>query len=238
MTGLRDHAFGCTCRRHKVGAWDRSEHWSRADVTYLEASFGRVRDETIAKKLGRTVVGMRLKAKRLGLRKKDAGHTARDVARIFGVDPTTVVDRWVAMRVLPMRRAPWTQGPKPAYLASDRDLERFIRTHPEQIDVAKMPDSTWRDLAAKDPWISLAEAHRLTGRNNHAIATAIRYGVIRGRRRGLRGLAHWYIPASEVAKIPPLRTAEAIDESWFRRQSVLDIRRRRRKGLLTARSAA
>lgn len=228
MTGMRDHAFGCTCRRHKAEPWDRSEHWSKDDVLYLERTFGHLRDETIARHCGRTVVGMRLKAKRLGLRKRDAGNTARDIARIFGVDPTTVVDRWIAMGVLGARRASWSQGPKPAYLASDDALTRFIRQHPEQIDVAKMPPSPWRDQVAKDPWISLPEAHRLTGRNTHAIATAIRYGIIRGRRRGIRGRAHWYIPASEVAQIPPLKTAEAIDESWFRRQNVLAMRRRRR----------
>ena len=232
---LPDHSFGCTCARHRAGAWDRSEHWSRRDVLYLEGAFGRVRDETIAKKLGRTVVGIRLKAKRLGLRKKDAGHTGRDVARTFGVDLKTVT-RWIDMGLLSARRAPWSQGPKPVWLIGDRDVDLFIRRHPECIDVRKMPESPWRDLAAKDPWISIPEAHRRTGRNGFAIAVAIRYGILRGRRRGIRGLGHWYIPEADIAKIPPL-SAEAIDESWFRRQSNLEVRRNRRKGVHGARAA-
>jgi hypothetical protein len=232
---MRDHAFGCACRSHAPGAWDRPEHWTTADVMYLEGAFGRIRDETIARKLGRTVVGIRLKAKRLGLRKKDAGHTAREVARIFGIDPTTVVDGWIAKGLLEARRAPFTQGPQPVYLTSDEILRRFIVNHPECIDVAKMPDSPWRALAAKDPWVSIREAHRLTGRNAFAISMAIRYGILRGRRRGVRARSHWYIPLADVPKIPPLKSADAIEESWFRRQSVLAMRRRRRQ---QARAAA
>lgn len=228
MTGLRDHAFGCTCRHHVGRPWARSEHWRTAEVHYLESRFGRSSDTTIAKKLGRTEVGIRLKAKRLGLRKRDAGNTARDVARIFGVDPTTVVDRWIAQGFLRAARAPWQQGPQPVWLTSDAMLDRFISSHPEQIDLAKMPDSRWRDLVAKDPWISLPEAHRLTGRDTHRIALMVRAGEIRGRNRGLRSGSHWYIPASELSRIRPLSTADAIDESWFRRQNVLAMRRRRR----------
>lgn len=223
------HDFGCQCRTHIDRPWTRSEHWTKAEVSYLEARFGHIADATIARKLGRSVLGIRLKAKRLGLRKRDAGNTARDVARIFGVDPTTVVDRWVAQGFLNARRAPWSQGPKPVYLTSDAALERFIAEHPEQIDLDKMPRSRFRDLVARDPWISLPEVHRRTGRNTFAVAVAIRYGILRGRRRGLRGRAHWYIPLADVVKIPPLKTADAIEESWFRRQNVLAARRCRRR---------
>jgi hypothetical protein len=228
VSGLRDHAFGCQCRHHVDRPWNRSEHWSPAEVEYLERRFGVASDEALARKLGRSVVGIRVKAKRLGLRKRDAGLSSRGVAAIFGVDPTTVADKWISGGHLRSRRAPWKQGPAPVWLTRLADVEAFIREHPELVDVDKMPESPYRDLAARDPWIGTPEAHRLTGRDSHAIAKLIQAGVIRGRRRG----THWYMPAADVHLIPPLRSADAIEESYFRRQSVLDMRRRRRKGLL------
>lgn len=133
------------------------------------------------------------------------------------------------------RHAPGAWERPEHWSTADVLLRRFVAQHPEYIDLDKMPEGPYRDLAAKDPWISIREAHRLTGRNPFAISMAIRYGILRGRRRGIRPGSHWYIPAADVAKIPPLKTADAIEESWFRRQSVLEVRRNRRK---LARAAA
>jgi hypothetical protein len=163
VTGMRDHSLGCTCRRHKLEPWDRSEHWTQKEVAHLEEQFGHVSDGVIARKLGRTVVGIRIKAKRLGLHKRTAAFTAAAVAEIFGVDGTTVGKGWVR-------------------------------------------------------------------RNTHAISLMIRAGELRGAKRG----QYWYIPKADVAKIRPLRSLDAIEESWFRRESVLEVRRNRRKGVATA----
>lgn len=221
----RRHPYGCDCRTHVGRPWRRSEHWTRTDVQELERRFGLVSDAVLARRFGRTIVGIRLKAKRLGLRKRSQAFTGRDVAAIFGIDAGTVGKVWVRRGLIASRR-PFRQGPHDVHLIDPRAVERFIVEHPEYVDVAKMPDSPYRDLAARDPWISLVEAHRLTGRNPPAIVRMIGAGAIRGRRRG----AHWYMPAADIALIRPLRSADAIEESWFRRQSVLEVRRNRRKG--------
>jgi hypothetical protein len=224
----RRHVHGvCTCLSHVDRPWNRSEHWKADEVEYLERWFGRRSDAAIARRLGRSVVGIRLKAKRLGLHKKDAGYTAHGVAQVFGVDPTTVVDRWIAQGALRARRAAFRQGPKPVWLVDEAELERFIRDQPERIDVDKMPDSIYREMAARDPWISLPEVHRRTGRSPHAVARLIAAGAVRGRRRG----AHWYIPEADVAKVPPIGPPERVAESVFRRESVLERRRNVRKGI-------
>jgi hypothetical protein len=222
----RKHPFGCTCRSHVDRPWRRSEHWTIGEVRELEQRFGLVSDEVLARRFKRTIVGIRLKAKRLGLHKRSQAFTGRDVAALFGIDAGTVGKVWVRRGLIASRR-PFRQGPHDVHLIDPRAVERFIREHPEYVDVDKMPDSPYRDLAARDPWISLPEAHRRTGRDPHKIVGLILAGHVRGRRRG----AHWYIPVDDVALIPPLRTRDAIEESWFRRQSLLEVRRNRRKGV-------
>lgn len=221
----RKHVNGiCTCATHVPRPWNRAEHWTAAEVEYLETWYGRRTDALIAKKLGRSVEGLHLKARRLGLRKRDAGMTGREVAAIFGIDSGTIGKTWIKRGLLRASRAAYWQGPYPVHIVDPADVERFIREHPEYVDVAKMPDSPYRDMAARDPWISLPEVHRLTGRNNHAVADLVAAGVIRGRRRG----THWYIPLADVAKIRALQP-DHIEESRFRRESVLEARRNRRK---------
>lgn len=225
MSGKK-HPWGCTCRFHVDRPWERSEHWTIADVNYLDSWYGLVSDEAIAKKLGRTVVGVRLKAKRLRLHKRTQGFTARALAGIFGTDASTIGKRWIRPGFLSSRR-PFRQGPHMVHLVDPRDVETFIVEHPELIDVHKMPPSWYRDLAARDPWVSLREVHRRTGRDHHRVALMIRAGKIRGARRG----SHWYVPVADIPKVPPLRSREAIEESVFRRESVLEVRRARKKGV-------
>ena len=130
--GGRAHRGGiCTCVSHVDRPWDRSEHWTAAEVEYLEARFGRNTDAAIARHLGRTVVGIRLKAKRLGIHKRDAGMTARGVAEIFGVDPSTVAT-WIERGALAARRG-WFAGPRRVWLVGDGAVERFIGEHGEQM---------------------------------------------------------------------------------------------------------
>lgn len=228
------HPWGCTCRSHVDRPWNRSEHWSPDEVETLDRLYGSMPDGKLALRMGRSVTGIRLKAKRLGLHKRShQGFTARAVAEIFGVDSSTVAKVWIRRGLMRARVIEhvagerYRSGRRPTYwIVAVAEVDRFIAEHPELVDVDKMPPSPYRDAAAEDPWISLPEAHRRTGRDPHVIAQLIKAGEVRGRRRG----AHWYMPAADVPKIRPLRSAEAIEDSWFRRQSLLEVRRNRRKG--------
>lgn len=221
------HPNGCTCRTHVDRPWNRPEHWTIAEVRYLEARFGTATDAAIARRLGRTVVGIRLKAKRLGLHKRDVGLSARAVAQIFGVDSTTVGRHWIDRGLLQSKRSSFLQGSHRIRLVTEAAVLRFIDEHPECIDVDKMPDSPYRDRAARDPWIGLAEVFQRTGRPHDDVAWLIRSGVIRGRRRG----AHWYIPVADLHLVPRLGSQAVIDEAAFRRRSSLAARRDVRKGI-------
>jgi hypothetical protein len=219
------HDLGhCTCRSHVDRAWNRPEHWSATEVSYLERWFGMKSDAEIAKRLGRTVVGIRLKAKRLGMKKKDAGYTARELGRQFGIDPTVITKSWVRRGLINVHRS-YHVGLNLVNLFDHSEVERFIRDHGEWIEHHKVPaESVFADLVAANRWYSLPQLHRLTGRQN--LDLELRAGTLPGRKKG----SHWMVHESQlpaIRRLPP----EHIRESFDRRERVLEVRRNRRKGL-------
>lgn len=228
MSGMRDHTFGCSCQRSVVGRpWHRPAHWKSSEIAYLESALGVVSDQKIAKHLGRTVTGIRIKAKRLGLRRKDAGYTATELARLMGVDPSTVSKAWIRRAGLRSLRA-YRQGPHPIHIVREADIEAFIAEHGWWIDWEKVPaDSPFYDLVQQHRWYGRDAIHRLTGRST--FDEDIRAGLIRAEHRG----AHWYVPESELSKIRRLPPDQA-DESYWRRQQVLRVRRERRRRMAVA----
>jgi hypothetical protein len=232
MMGRKSHALGvCSCASHVDRPWNRSEHWTAADVDYLESRFGLQSDVAIARHLNRSVVGIRLKAKRLGLRKKDAGLTARDVAQIFGVDDTTVSKHWIRDGVLRSKR-PYMIGLNKVHLVMEDELERFIREHGECIDIDKMPDSLYRDLAlAGGRWYSLPEIQHLTGRNAHVVSSECLRGRWPARKRG----QYWYVHESQVDAITATAGLNGRYASPEKRERTLAMRRNVRKGVETPR---
>ena len=233
--GSKAHPFGfCTCKQ-VAPHWNRPLHWSDAELTYLEQWYGRVSDEHIAQHLGRPVLGVRLKAKRTGLRKRNIGMTAKAVAEIFGVDPTTVVS-WIEKRVLRGTRA-YAVGPNQTWLVSEDSVEEFIKHRGQYIDFDKMPDSYYRDLAEQHRWYSLADVERLVGQSPHLLRPALKAGIYRGALRG----PHWFVLGVELPRI-----AEVTDV-WRRqhvailqreREERLERRRNKRKGVGRFRLAA
>ncbi|MDE3075269.1 MAG: helix-turn-helix domain-containing protein [Chloroflexota bacterium] len=233
--GGKRHPMGfCVCK-HTTEHWKRPHHWTADEVSYLEQSFGHVSDERIAKHLARPVQGIRIKAKRLGLRKRDAGMNALSVAEIFAVDPHVVVT-WIARGVLRGRRS-YPVGLNKSWLIAEEAVEAFIRQHGEYVDVERMPDSWYRDLAEQHRWYSLVEVERLTGQSPHLVVKGIKAGRYHGTLRG----AHWRVAAEELSAI------RADTDPWRRehipillreREERLRRRRNRRKGVGQLRPAA
>ena len=231
MSGMRDHSFGCNCKSHVARHWNRAEHWSTKELTYLEKWYGRVPDEHIAKTLGRTVWGVKLRAKRAGILKRHAGLSSREVSRIFGIDESTVSKVWIRRGLLPAKKAAFRQGPHRMWLVDDDALERFIIEHGQYVDPDKMPDSPFRDLAGQHRFYSLPAIERMTGKDHHSLSTSLRKGIYRGVKRG----THWYVPADELPKITGriLRVGRWMTLAQIRqeREDRLERRRNRRKGV-------
>ena len=231
MSGMRDHAFGCNCRTHKDRPWHRPEHWSTQELAYLERWYGRKSDEHLARVLGRTVVGIGLRAKRAGILKRHAGLSAREVARIFGVDDSVVSKVWIRRGLLAAKKAAFRQGPHRMWLVEDEAIERFITEHGQYVDPDKMPDSPYRAIAERHRFYSLPAIERMTGKDHHSLVTSLSKGVYRGVKRG----THWYVPAEEVPKIAArvIRVGRwmTLDQVRRERESRLELRRNRRKGV-------
>ena len=231
MSGMRDHAFGCACEHHVGRPWNRPEHWSTTEVTTLENLYGKISDEALAKRLGRSIVGIGLRAKRAGIRKRDAGMSSREVAGIFGVDESVVSKVWIRRGLLHAKRAAFRQGPHRMWLITSDDLSAFIEQHGQYVDVEKMPDSPYRSLAERHRFYSLPAIERLTGRDHHSLATSIRRGVYPAVKRG----AYYYIAAeylplirSRVLRVGRWMTLEQVRRE---REARLERRRNRRKGV-------
>jgi len=222
---MRDHAFGCTCEGHVARPWNRPEHWSKAEVEYLERSYGRRADEAIARHLGRTVSGVRLRAKRLGLRKRDIGLSAREVAGLLGVDESAVSKIWIRRGLLRARPGFPIGGGRRQWVIDEPDVETFIREHGHWIDATRVPDdSPFRELAMANRWVSLPEVSERTGHGKKWLLWYFRAGLFPTRRKADR----WYMREADVHLLPS-REPDAIEDARFRRASALENRRRRRR---------
>jgi hypothetical protein len=228
---MRDHAFGCNCKRHVNRPWNRAEHWSTRELAYLEKWYGRATDEHIAKVLGRTVLAIDLRAKRAGIRKRDAGMSSREVARMFGADESTVSKIWIKRGLLKAERAAFRQGSHYMWLVQPEDIEAFIVEHGQYVDVERMPESAYRDLAEQHRFYSQPEIERLTGKEPRSLATSIRRGVYPAARRG----THLYISAEYL---PLIRSRVLRVGRWtslakvrYEREAQLERKRNRRKGV-------
>lgn len=81
--------------------------WTTEEDHYLEDKVGKLKLETIAKHLNRTVNAVSCRIERLGISntKLESGKiTGAELAYACGVDPHTVYDYWIPKKGLPARR--------------------------------------------------------------------------------------------------------------------------------------
>ena len=122
--------------------------WSPSDIAYLEANFHRMATKHIAKKLGRTVTAVKLKAKRLGYRKNGEGYNVRSLAQALGVDAHWISDRILAGLITARTRATerTVQQGGDSYLITDQEVLSFLRKHTFEIDLRKVDQLWFLDL--------------------------------------------------------------------------------------------
>lgn len=186
------HPHRGDCRHHVRGSGPGS-CWSPADVDLLTTYYGRLADETLAARLGRSSSAVELMAKRLGVRRNDAGITMNELSRIVGWDHR-VIERWRDTKIVRFRRVPHRAGPHEVrfLVGGYATLERLCRERPELFDRTKMPDSPYRDLV--EDWIYLNDAMARGAPHAETLARWIREGRIEGRQRAGR----WVVRASEI----------------------------------------
>lgn len=137
--------------------------WSDDDLEYLQEHWGRVADDEVARHLNRSISAVVLKAKRLGISRRENVWTATNVAELFGVNIKTVV-RWIDRGWIAGKKAPFGSGGQNgeyrAWSIDDASVERFVRRQGWAYDWRRMIEGEYltrlaRSIAKSDPWLTI-----------------------------------------------------------------------------------
>ncbi len=123
----------------------KEKPWSADQIELLQRHAYTKSWRWLAKHTGRTVCAVKLKAKRLHLQKVvGEGYTQALLAALLGIDNHRVAgwirNRWLSAQPRRTDRTPQQGGD--ALLITDRAVRRFIREHPERIDLRRV-DKLW-----------------------------------------------------------------------------------------------
>lgn len=149
MTGLpRWHIKRHAARLGLTMKTDRKP-WTQAELTLLERLVGRVSTATIAKRLHRPESSVVNKLNRLGAsRRVREGYTMRDLEQCLGEDHHKI-SAWIANGWL-QDRLQGTQrhggNGNDIHRIQERDILRFIKTHPQEINLGKVDQMWFLDL--------------------------------------------------------------------------------------------
>ena len=156
--GRNWHSVQSRCQRLiKLGLLDphtRHVHrpWTSADDDLLREKWGLVTDAYLARKLKRTRYACIIRAKKLGINRKQWFFTQTEVARLFGVDDHKV-RAWIRDGHLVARGAPFKIGPHRCWMITAKDLETFFKFHHDKYDPTRINRDEfpyWRNLG--DEW--------------------------------------------------------------------------------------
>jgi hypothetical protein len=129
-----------------------NRRWTPEEEEWLIERYGLVSDRYIRQKLRRSKTAVLLKAKRLGLTKKQNMFTLQSLGKLFKVD-SHKVRQWVFDGWLISRRSPWKQGPNAVWIVEAEAVEDFIKQHADKYDRHRINRNDypfWRNLA--DEW--------------------------------------------------------------------------------------
>lgn len=159
-------------------------NWTREQVELLEDQYGRIPNEVLAKRLGRTVWGMRLKAVKLGIRPWKYDQLSKDdVALILGMTATRQIRDWIDLGWLRGARMPGRGAGGFRYVVQETDLVAFLTEHDELVDRRRV-DLAYRRHVRQ--WITTGELYRRGGPDQASLPSAIAELALDVRYRGTR----------------------------------------------------
>lgn len=137
---------------NRNGKW-----WTPEEDAFLEEKVGKVKIETIAKKLGRSVIAVENRLDRLGVSntKLESGKiTAAELARYCGIDSHVVTRTWIPKKGLPaVRRV--TRYKRKYWLIDVKEFWKWAEQNKDLIDFSKvdthvlLPQPDWVELERK-----------------------------------------------------------------------------------------
>ncbi len=142
--------------RYTVRAWaadlgltnQRGTRWTPKDEQYLEDNWHRESVEGLARKLGHTKAAIKVRAKLLGVRKRDGGYTLQEVRRLLGCGHRKLTV-WIERGWLHGERRK-TDRRDDIWLFVDEDICRLLMNHPEEIDHRRVDWLRIADLLVDD----------------------------------------------------------------------------------------
>ena len=123
--------------------------WTQAELTLVERLVGRVSAATIAKRLHRPESSVVNKLKRLGSsRRVREGYTMRDLEQCLGEDhhkiSAWIANGWLRDRLQGTHRHGGNGND--IHRIREKDILRFIRNHPQEINLGKVDQMWFLDL--------------------------------------------------------------------------------------------
>lgn len=111
----------------------KAKPWTREEDEYLETNMCRMSLAAIGKHLGRTAVGVKVRAKRIGVNKSGEGYTMRRLCDCLGVDHHKVA-KWIEAGWLRGHRRHTEREDNDMWLFTDNAIRHLIIKHPLEID--------------------------------------------------------------------------------------------------------
>lgn len=187
-------AAGALERRARL----QGRRWTAAEERKLRAWWGTAPDAEVARLLGRTPDALKIRATRFLKQPRRANAdwlAGRQVAALFGVDPTTP-RAWVRRGWVPARKL-YRGGGHTEWQFRPDDLEAMVRAAPWRFDARRMaaPESgpiaralqaALAEAEAGDPWLTLAQAGAEVG-----YVPPIVYGWLRRYRAPVERRPHY-----------------------------------------------
>lgn len=162
------------------------QRWTADEEALLSDKYGIVADAVLARKLARTVDAIHVRAARLGVPRSGNFYTAVRAGAALGVDSKTVV-AWIRAGLLNARKAPYKIGGRGRpWRILPQDLEAFVKTHPERLDLRRMPVGYLRTLLRRQvpathvsatwrPWTPDEDAYLINYRTRRTQAEMATY---------------------------------------------------------------
>jgi hypothetical protein len=203
-------------------------NWTRAQVDLLEDQYGRIPNERLAARLGRSVWAMRLKAVKLGIRPWKYDQLSKDdVLLVLGQTGSRQMLGWMERGWLAHRRVQGRGAGGFRYIIEEPDLIAFLTEHDEQVDRRRVDPAYQRHGRQ---WITTGEVYRRGGPDANAIERAAAELGLDVRNRGVRRM----VLESDLPSLIEWRRQRVDDIEHLRRRVRRDRLRRRGRDALTA----
>lgn len=190
--------FGILARRGLVDQRRRFYRaWTAEDDANLRELWGWEPPAVVAKRLGRRLTQVRGHAHDIGLRGGWKGrYSAFAVARIFGVDQTTI-KRWLLSGFIKGTKG---AGPLTRWDIRHEAVEAFIRAYPCIYDRRWITDPYWRELADKvaPDVVTVLQASVILGIGRRVVHELLATGQLLGTRIPHRRNPPWRIARTDV----------------------------------------